>query len=223
MNKSSVKIISFASFTLVVCMLLLVTVTYALFTANKTVTNHLTAGNLNIQLVRESGEKKVLDEKGYLKTESLAEQNFTNDSTENIFGIENGEYAVPGAVYQAKMKIVNGKNSEGTDRSTVAFDYEVYLSLTIGEKAEDISLANNLIVTITDENDEVISSGKLSEYQNGIANSKVKILEGIMTKLDVSKSFTIKVEFPSESNNDAQNGKVAFDLYVNAVQKNEEN
>lgn len=192
--------------------------TYALWTANAKVSNHLQAGYLDISLIRTNLTKVTLDnETGFLKTViDDAEVDFSDTSTENanIFGIEEGELIVPTSSFKADLEIMNGKKVDRTYvPSSVAFDYGIYIVLD--SEASSDKLASQLTVTFTVGGDEV-SKKKLSEYDAGAVYSSY------MTKQDTSNKFTVAITFEDlEKNNLAQDKEVKFDLVVKATQKTE--
>ncbi len=191
---------------------LLIGGTYALFTAKTSITNHLSAGNLNVSLLRTSYTKTYIDADGYLKEKTdNNEKDFSGTSSENVFGIENNEVIVPTSSYTANMKLMNGKKSGSTYvKSSVAFTYNVKLSVGTGS---DTALTSQLNVTIKQGSTTV--SKKLSEF-----GTESTLFSGTMTLKDEYQIFSVTLAFPDlTSNNSAQNKSATFDLIVEAVQK----
>lgn len=204
MEKNKTKTLGIAGILIVLCIALLIGGTYALFSDRIEVENHLQAGTLKIKLERTSLTKTCLDETtGYLNTlTNTSTVDFTNQTTENVFGIGTNELVVPGSSYEAQMKITN--------KGSVAFTYDIKLSLL---SVQTNALASQMKVYI-----DGVDKGYLSQLAQ--ANSQVTIATGTMTKADVAKTFTIKIVFENLStNNDAQNQDVSFDLIVAATQK----
>ncbi len=184
--------------------------TYALFTDSATVSNHLKAGNLKVSLLRTSLSKTSLDESGYLKeTTDKTEKDFTGKNKENVFGLEENEYVVPGSSFTANMRIVNGIKENGSYvKSTVAFSYDI--KIVLGDSS-DKELSEQLLITVGQGSYK--ASKTLSEFNDEA------ILSGVMETTDESADFWVKAEFQDlEENNDAQNQKASFDLLVEATQ-----
>ncbi len=192
---------------------LLVGGTYALFTDSVSIGNHLEAGNLNISLLRTSYSKTTLDSDGYLSTVTdSTEVDFSEETEENIFALEEDEYVVPGSSFLANLKLVNGKkDGDNYVPSSVAFSYNVKIVVSEDSNSDFIS---QLTVTVK-KGEEQVANKKLSEF--GID----AILSGKMTKNDASAEFSVKVAFDDldpEKNNKAQDKKASFDLKVEAIQ-----
>ncbi len=189
--------------------------TYALFTDSATVTNHLKAGTLKISLVRTKLTKASIDSDGYIaETVDSIEKDFTGETGENVFGLEDGEFIVPCSSYTANMRIYNGLKENGSYvKSAVAFSYSV--KIVLGE-GSDQALSEQLEITVGQGTKE--DTKKLSEIGSDA------ILTGDMKKTDESADFWVKAEFLDlEENNDAQGQKADFDLVVEAVQLTERN
>ena len=205
---------------ILLCMSIIVGMTWALFTDTKTVNNHLQAGDLSITLLRTELTKTMLDGKGYLDTVEVQKttdepvdfsENDPNDTADdNVFGIEEGETIVPGTKYVAVMKIEN--------HSDVAFGYWIEIKCSDESKQED--LAKQLKVTVTTDTDsfDIIANGLIVKPEQGY-------IEAVEVGAD-DVYFTVTVEFVDlgldadgvGANNSAKNDTVDFDLVVNAVQ-----
>lgn len=205
---------------ILLCMTIIVGMTWALFTDTKTVNNHLQAGDLSITLLRTELTKTMLDGKGYLDTVEVQKatdepvdfsENDPNDTADdNVFGIEEGETIVPGTKYVAVMKIEN--------HSDVAFGYWIEIKCSDESKQED--LAKQLKVTVTTDTDsfDIIANGLIVKPDKGYIEAVEIGAEDVY--------FTVTVEFVDlgldadgvGANNSAKNDTVDFDLIVNAVQ-----
>ena len=109
---------------ILLCMTIIVGMTWALFTDTQKVTNHLQAGDLSITLKRTELTKTTLNAQGKLveSAPDTTTKNFSNPTDENVFGIVEGEKIVPGTKYVAKMQIENN--------SDVAFGYWIEIVCT---------------------------------------------------------------------------------------------
>lgn len=219
---------------ILLCMSIVVGMTWALFTDTKTVTNHLVAGDLKITLNRTSLVKTTLDDKGYLVEQDpiTKVENFTNATDENVFGLtmENGvvtEKVVPGSKFVATMQVANN--------SDVAFKY--WAKIDCKNESMTKALAEQLIITVylDKNNDGVIDTegDDAEKYDAAAVSSELDIGDDInyidIVEKDSSKSFVISVEFEdkkysyvngvlSSENNAAKNQEIDFDLIVYAVQ-----
>lgn len=181
---------------------------YALFTDEAKVTNHLQAGTLDAELHRTALSKKYLDNTtGRLVTATNDNDvNFTDETTDNVFGIADGELLVPTSEYAATLQVKNN--------GTIAFDYKLLLSLPQG--IAENKLAQQLQITVSGLNDTDIVK-KLSELEVN-ADNEVVIGTGSLLK-DGTRSFTVTLKFVDQaSNNDAQGAELSFDLIVRATQ-----
>lgn len=200
---------------ILLCMALIVGMTYALFTDKEIVKHHLQAGSLDITLERTRLTSTYLTNDGFLDTATDTEiKDFTNNDEENVFGLD-GAVIVPGSEYTAEMKITN--NSEGA-RSNVAFGYWIEIDCS----AENTkALANQLEITVTTEDGahEIILKDGL---ELGSAKNPVGVLDTAKNNTD---TFTVSLKFLDDrdaslkiDNDDAQGQTVEFDLIVHAVQ-----
>lgn len=205
MGKSKVRTLLVACVMIMLCAAMIVGGTYALWSDNVTVENHLTSGTLQVKLERISLTKTYLDdETGYLVTAgpdmTIVDFTDTNTADDNVFGIED-EKVVPCSEYEAKLRLTNNGD--------VAFTYDVIIKLNSASNA----LAEQLKVYIDGED-----KGTLDQYA---VDGKAIISTQTMAKDDTAKEFTVKIQFINDNNinNDAQDKEVKFDLLVNAVQK----
>ncbi len=185
--------------TILVTVVTIVGATFALFSDSVTVNNHLSAGTLEIKLERTNLEWLELDQNGYLETKyNTNVVDFTNNNTDNVFGLTSQTKVVPGVYYNATMKISN--------ESSVAFNYwlEVKCTSTSNDLSEQIKLSVN--------NSTPVSIG--TSLSVGDKNNPIGVVE-----IGKSKEFTVKITFEDSSlNNEAQGEEVTFDLVVYALQ-----
>ena len=238
-NRKRTLIVSGA--VILLCMTVIIGMTWALFTDTQKVKNHLVAGDLDITLERVELTKKTLTAKGYLKSTTYtgtdAYEDFTNttDPNKNVFGLETDgqgtvtELIVPGSEFVSTMKITNN--------SDAAFKYWVKIVCNDADKV--VELAEQLIITVyTDKNgDGTIDTddtdgtteGDVSIVKNGLAVGSDLAPIGTLGIGD-SENFIVSVEFDDKgysyvgdvltSDNDVTQGQdVEFDLIVYAVQE----
>lgn len=195
------KVLLIACVMILLCAIMIVGGTYALWSDSASVHNHLIAGKLDLTLERTSLKKTYLDNaSGYMVTStSNTPVDFSGSTTENVFGIGTNEKVVPTSEYEATLKITNNGD--------VAFSYDIIITLTTQSNA----LANQLKVYV-----DGAEKGMLSQYING---GQAIIATQAMTKQQ-TKTFTVKIEFINDNsiNNAAQSQEVQFDMLVNAVQ-----
>lgn len=204
MGKNKVRSIIVTCMMILFCTALVVGSTVALWSDSVRVENHLTAGTLNVKLERIGLTKTSLDdETGYLTVVEDAQTvdlTDTDTSNANVFGIGENEKVVPGAYYDAKLRLTNDGD--------VSFSYDVIIKLTSASNA----LAEQLKVFV-----DGVDKGYLSEFagDDGVA----VISTQTMTKNDGAKVFSVKIVFDDlDENNAAQNERASLDLLINAVQ-----
>lgn len=204
MGKNKVRSIIVTCMMILFCTALVVGSTVALWSDSVRVENHLTAGTLNVKLERIGLTKTSLDdETGYLTVVEDAQTvdlTDTDTSNANVFGIGENEKVVPGAYYDAKLRLTNDGD--------VSFSYDVIIKLTSASNA----LAEQLKVFV-----DGVDKGYLSEFagDDGVA----VISTQTMTKNDGAKVFSVKIVFDDlDENNAAQNERTSLDLLINAVQ-----
>lgn len=126
---------------------------------------------------------------------------FSNVTSENLFGIREGETVVPGCKYEATMTLSNDGN--------FTLDYWMEVRMTSGFNT---ALAEQLKVTLTVNGIE--HSTTVGQPMGDPRAPLGKIAKG------ETVTFTISVEFiEHENNNAAQDQTVTFDLYVTTAQK----
>ena len=205
---------------ILLCMTVIVGMTWALFTDTQTVSNHLKAGDLTIQLRRTELTKTTLDEDGFLVELPVDKTvvDFTNPNDKNVFGFttdaddEVTEKLVPGSKFVAKMEIEN--------KSDVAFGY--WIEIVCTDETLGADLADQLTVTVTTNKD---TSDSVSD---GLKIGSDKNFVDVLAIGEVG-TFTVTVEFEDESytfidgvltsvNDAAEKEELKFDLIVYAIQ-----
>lgn len=196
---------------ILLCMTIIVGMTWALFTDTQKVNNHLQAGDLSITLKRTELTKTTLNAQGKLVTSApdTTTKNFSNPTDENVFGIVEGEKIVPGTKYQASMQIEN--------HSDVAFGY--WIEIVCTDKTNGADLAKQLKVTLNTGSDASAS------VNDGLTVGSSSNYVGELI-IGATAEFTVTVEFldsfVAENNIDhndlAQGESLSFDLVVHAVQ-----
>ena len=202
---------------ILLCMTIIVGMTFALFTDGETITNHLKAGELDITLKRTELTTAYLTERGFLDT--VTDRNpkdFTNNDTENVFAAE-GALVVPGSWYSAKMEITNNNDKSSTNKaySNVAFGYWISIDY---KSSADVDLASQMTVFVYDGNGQEIYKSKLKDLSVGDEGDYIDIVPA-----GKSSTFTVKVMFDENlddhvTSNKAQGDEIEFDLVVHAVQ-----
>ena len=209
---------------ILLCMSVIVGMTWALFTDTQTVSNHLQAGDLTIVLKRMELTKTTLNTGGYLAELPMDTTvvDFSNPTDENVFGLAtdgNGnvtEKIVPGSKFVSKMKIEN--------KSDVAFGY--WVEIVCKDKTNGEDLAKQLKVTVNTGNDAV------STIDSGLKVGSDRDFVDVLA-IGEEQTFTVTVEFVDEgysfvngvldSTNDlAEKESLDFDLVVYAVQVTKE-
>lgn len=212
--KRKVRVLLMACMSMLLCVTLIAAGSYALFTDDVTVKNHLRAGNLNITLKRTKLESNYLSADGYLDNDINNEiVDFTNSTERNIFDITDADESliVPGSYYEATMQLQNN--------SDVAFGYWIEIVLTDENPYE---LAKQLKVEVTTYNDdgqEVVFSKYVNE---GLLVGSETSPIGKMAVTSSSQTFKVKMTFVDDGNNKDNNKAmgqdVNFDIIVKAVQ-----
>ncbi|MBE5748305.1 MAG: hypothetical protein E7344_01600 [Clostridiales bacterium] len=201
------KVIVLACVSLVMCLALIATGTYALFTDQVSVSNHLQAGTLKITLTRTDLQYVALDDSGFLKAGQDTQQmsfTSTNSAQENVFGIKEGDLVVPKSEYTATMTIGNN--------GSVAASY--WIEIKLGKNV-DAQLAKQLKVEVWADGQTQSQGGELGDISIGSSNAPVGVV-----KANKSQTFKVKVSFVDDDaiNNLAKGKQVSFDLIVSASQ-----
>ena len=202
------RVLLMACALVLLCMSLIIGITYGLYTESLTTSNHLQAGNLDISLIRTDLSYRVLNEEGELEVIRVEDDiDFTGSTRENIFGMDAmGLLIAPGAWFDAEIEIVNDGN--------VAFTYDVAIRL----RGDANALSEQLLFTVTHP-DGTVTEKRLSQL-----TEEFSLATGRMKVTDTTQTFRVKVEFLDEpENNLAQSQAAVFDLFVTAVQSTEQN
>lgn len=198
--------------TILMCISMIAVGSYALFTDEILIGNHLQAGTLNITLTRNSLDSYLVGDDGYLHNNFNNEIiDFTEKTDRNIFDINNDTLVVPCSYCEATMEIKNN--------STVTFAYWIDIIIDGENSSSERNLAKQLQVDVTtydENNNEVIKSSTINDGLTiGNKNQPVGILS-----TSSAETFKVKVSFIDNDsiNNDAKKEKACFDLCVYAVQ-----
>lgn len=212
---------------LVLCVVLLIGGTYALFTGNVEVNNHLSAGNLKVGLTRVSYKEHNLDERGVL-TDKIDDTviDLTQDGKE-IFTVDK---AVPTSWYEATIEVSN--------LGSAAFDYGMrilWTDMQVDDEKYDETLHKNdeilaAQIQITVTSSKIADADADGQDENGTnyvqfmldkcADPENDISLGYLLKNEGTNSFTVKAEFlNNEVNNAAMLASLTFDVQVFATQK----
>lgn len=232
-NMSRKRALAISSTVVLLCMSIIVGMTWALFTDTQSITTHLQAGDLDITLKRVALTKTMLTNEGYLVKDKVIQSetndpvDFTNTTTfnvnKNVFNIGEGEVLVPGSKYTATMRIEN--------HSSVAFGY--WIEIVCEDPAAAGQLAEQILVTVNNGQATKVGDGLLvggPESDKLVGKLATNKNPEVVTD-DNSDTFTVTIEFKDESftynpatgkldsvNDDAQGRSLSFDLVVYAVQ-----
>lgn len=214
--KRRTKVLLLSTMTVMLCVLLITTGTFALFTGGINGREHLQAGTLDLLLQRRALRYAVLDADGYLaKKEDVTIFDFTERTQENVFGLGKNSLIVPQSYFEADMTLYN--------RGSVAFDYEVRL---VWEKSNaNRALAEQLRVCV-DTDGNTATWERDCRLWDCADEDGFLLFSGRMDNTEARKKsdFTVRLEFLDSAsaskmeNNDAQGCAVSFDLIVAAVQ-----
>ena len=186
------------------CLALIVGATYALFSDTFTVNNHLQAGKLEVGLERIGYTTCTLGDDGTLtESEDPSVVDLIDDGS-TLFQMDT---IVPGSWYEAELRVSNNGD--------VAFDYgiRVLWNENADATALQLALAGQIQITVT--------QGDTQKAQFMLDEAEDVDLSAIMAGA-AAQTFTVKAEFvDSESNNEAQDAALDFDLQVYATQKTE--
>ncbi len=225
-KKTSMLLASITAFVLIALSVALIAGgTYALFADTVTLQTTLQAGDLEAKLYRTGYSKVYMGESGETHRENVTglNEDFTNETQKNVFGIESGEYIVPTCWYQTNLVL---RNTDGeTDTKAVAFKYWVEISYTANSNDTFNDLARQLKVTVEVKGE---NAPTYDDTLFSISSGKVGVIGGESNPFGVLKAgeeqeFSVKIEFldintDEEENNKAQNETVSFNLTVHAVQ-----
>ncbi len=210
--KKSMRTLLLSMIVLCMCTALIAGGTFALFSDEEVVSNHLAAGNLKIALTRIDYRDCVLDENGFL-VESKPDDEEINLVT-NGAPLFDAVDSVPESWYQATIKVEN--------MGTTAYNYGMRILWNTKDdaSAEQKLLASQIEITVTSDkidNETHSVTFMLSEC----ADNHVPLgymLKG--AKDEKAETFTVKAKFVDhDDNNDAMNVSLSFDVQVWAEQK----
>jgi hypothetical protein len=186
---------------------------YALFTDQAQGHVHLEAGTLSTKLERTHLVTKTLGPTGQLVESTVTDPvDFTDNTTDNVFGLSSDAKIVPTSEFSATMKISNA--------DAVAFDY--WIEVSLAEKDANgntidytkMFLDDQIEVTVYVNDEHKITQRLTSGFALGGETDPIGTL-----KVGENQTFTVTVKFVDEdNNNDAQGEVLDFDLCVYAVQ-----
>lgn len=206
------KTLLLSCMSIVLCIMVLVAGSFALFTDTARVSNHLQAGKLDVTLQRVALTTTKLDTNGYMVTKN--EQTTANDPVDfsqgggNVFGLKQDEVIVPCTVLQATMQISN--------HSDVAFGY--WIEFTV---SGDENFRGQLKISVTPEGGNTITQ----YLSDGVTIGSETDAVAILAATGESKTFVVAVEFEnivqgtdSHNNDQAQGKDCSVDVIVHATQ-----
>ena len=208
---------------ILLCTAIIVGFTFALFTEEISLKNHLQAGEMNLTLARTELEYTELDASGNLvKRVNKTPVNYTPGATDasdtNVFGLDNGIVKmVPQSYRKATMTLTSPVEND------VAFDYNVQLKL---DAESDELFAKQLLVTVVDYKGRIVVNQKpLNEFYV-VENGDYSITSGTMEAAAevTTHTFTVTILFDDNTteNNKLHSEEVSFDLYIVATQRTAE-
>lgn len=220
-SKSRAKVMLLSCMTIMMCVATITAGTFALFTDNVTIHNHLQAGTLDASLYRTQIEYRLPDADGVLPAQATTISDITtttpdglqldgtNSAQLNSFGIDDKlQKIVPESYFKASLKIKNNGN--------VAFKYVIKIEVIEGANTE---LAKQLKV--------IVNEGETTETSKYANQGAIDLNEDAVVYANESANFTVKVIFenitgsaetPTNNNNLAQGQGVKFDLVISATQ-----
>lgn len=224
------KALLLSTMTLMLCVVLISTATFALYTQSTTITHHLQAGRLELQLWRVGVAQCTMDEQGYLITKTYSQnettpsghsvlKNFTKGADgDNFFGLKSVDAAgktinhlVPGAWFETTMKLVNNGD--------VAFRYSIEVHL--GQEAFTPELLKHTIMTVTPYDKDMNEiAGKSVSYslEKWIGQNDAPFW-GVFAKNDSEQYVKVRISFEDVDGVSGFEGSgVNFDLVVKAEQ-----
>ena len=178
---------------------------YALFTDQVTVNNHLSAGSLDVGLYRVEYKENVLVADGTMaeSTPDTTRVDLTQNA-DKLFVID--DLFVPTSWYETTVEVSNSGD--------VAFDYGVRILWKddpANDKDQIIAKQIQITISVGDTQKEQFYLCDCADYD---------VVLGSMLKGDAAEQFTVKAEFVNrDDNNVAMQAKIEFDLQVYATQK----
>ena len=217
------RIIIVSAAIILLCVVIITGATFALFTEDKTITTHLQAGGLDVQLYRTSYSYTVLNDDGTLSpVTGGTRKDFTKPVDENFFGFEGTKTEkfriVPESTFSADMQLVNN--------GTTAFTYDIDIIYSSEDTENSNDLASQLLVTVgtyTYNGQTRVETVTKEAYLNdAVWKTAEGYLAGILTLEEgekVSEDMFVRVKFVTGSGNNAVMGdSVYFDLVLSCVQ-----
>lgn len=229
-----INILLMSAISILLCSILLVTGTYALFSDEVTVTNHLQAGELEATLTRVSVNARKLDMDatsatyGRLINQQIYEDVVLDDTTSadlNAFGFEKNETIVPTGYSEATFVIENKGN--------VAFGYYVEIKNFTGDNTfagmiEVSVMTGRTVETVENKGYELVANSQFVPEKtvtlSGLSNDTIALGDknkflGEVSLTAATQAFTVKIAFADKTNNnEAENKTANFDIVVYAVQ-----
>lgn len=201
------SVLIFSLVAILLALMVIVGVTYALFSDSVKISNHIDAGTLKITLVRESLTGSALANDGTLETVTDNNVKDFTKSEDNVFNLKTGDLVVPKSTYTANMKITNN--------GSVAFGYWVEIKINgATPTGKDLALAQQLKVTVTPNG----GSAQSSYVDKGLYVGSQAAPVATVLK-NASATFSVTVLFDDlAANNSAELGSLTFDLVVHAIQ-----
>ena len=173
----------------------LISATKALFTGQEEIKTHIVTGNLDFKFERVNLTYESLNEKGYLEKYNDDSKINLKETGANAFNINE---MVPGSMYNGTFNLVNIGSTAFT--SKISF----------------INLENS--------NEYILEQIKISlDYNNEnityslIDFNKISLDLGVL-ELNENINFAISIYLPIDTNNDAQDTYVNFDLRLELTQ-----
>lgn len=206
MTKKKRSILLFV-LTFLICISIIAAGSYALFTDEVTLDNHLQAGNLDVTLYRTCLVKKTLDETGHLieREPDWTIVDYSRPNKQNALGLD-GEKVVPGSVFTATFEIQN--------LSDVAFGY--WIEIVCRDKSKGEDLAKQLKITVNTDS-AFVGDGLIVKAPNSAYLKTIDV--GRKDKFIVTVEFLDSFITPDLAPNDlAQGQSLDFDIVVKAVQ-----
>lgn len=171
----------------------LLVATYALFTDEERVNNHLQAGNLDIELQIDSVKGN-----GYVDGVLEDDIDYTPANTnDKIFNSDN---FFPAMYQEATLTLLNN--------GSLPFDYTLEFEIT-----KDSGLAKYIDVTVTDKDGKVLTADDAT-----LESLTVPVKVGSMKGDEKQQQFKVRVKFDSSVTEVAAGASIDFDILVVATQ-----
>ncbi|MBE6632788.1 MAG: hypothetical protein E7620_00435 [Ruminococcaceae bacterium] len=213
------KTLLLSTMTLMLCVLLISTATFALYSQRTTISNHLEAGKLEVGLWRTGIKQYTLNSQGYLEeivrgetektpSEKPVFQDFTGKVDDNFFGLtaENLKAVVPGAWFESTLRIANGGD--------VAFRYDVTFEGVNG--TDELLKKVDVIVTPCDKDGNATGASVTRTMFE--LESDGKTISYLMGAGTAEQYLTVRVAFSQTITTELDDGGVSFDLVIEATQ-----